>query len=622
MAQFSWGESVGGYGYIDISSPSAITTAGGNITLPLPTIKLKWNHSGITKKCYIGLGCDTENKSQPPYCPSLYFGTTRIGNQWLARVTTAVAVNTFATASWIQTDSRTIATSTLFNSTNKNIKTVALHLKALKNCEINSVLSDYSEYYSSYNNAEKILATYNITLNAPPTFKVVDGDDEETTSVTFDTPYVYAGLTTASVKVSDIVAQYGGDISSVAFTIGNQTVTGSTSGGTLSMLLNAGGTFAPTVAVTDSRGQTATKTLDTITVNTYTLPSVSFDIERTTSTGVDDDEGESAVVEATFNWTETIATLSAPTVSITDSNGDPVTATTTWYKDRALTTAITDATDWSAITANDMPVYGLIDNASHDAFDTQYSYQVSITPNDSEGTGTAIAQTLGSAFYTVDFLAGGHGIAFGQAATEEGFVCAMKIPHMIGFIQMFAGTESAVPPMWKMCNGQALNRTEYADLFAVIGTTYGTGDGSTTFNLPDLRDRFAVGAGSSYALNATGGSTTHHHTTGDFTLGTNHIPAHTHGQKTLTGTIRSRRQGAGYQSFWTTGIASVAADTANKVTSNGVGTSNQTSDTVTINATHTHDSVGGGQAHNHGNTGDSDNRPPYIGINYIIYAGK
>ena len=51
------------------------------------------------------------------------------------------------------------------------------------------------------------------------------------------------------------------------------------------------------------------------------------------------------------------------------------------------------------------------------------------------------------------------------------------------------------PDGWLFCNGAAVSRQDYPELFAVIGTTYGAGDGSNTFNLPDRRDRAGVGAG-------------------------------------------------------------------------------------------------------------------------------
>jgi microcystin-dependent protein len=57
----------------------------------------------------------------------------------------------------------------------------------------------------------------------------------------------------------------------------------------------------------------------------------------------------------------------------------------------------------------------------------------------------------------------------------------------------FPWPTTTAPAGWILCYGQAINRTTYADLFAVIGTTFGVGDGSTTFNLPDMRGRGAIG---------------------------------------------------------------------------------------------------------------------------------
>ena len=66
-------------------------------------------------------------------------------------------------------------------------------------------------------------------------------------------------------------------------------------------------------------------------------------------------------------------------------------------------------------------------------------------------------------------------------------------PIPAGVILTFGG--STVPEGFLLCNGAAISRTTYAKLFAAIGTLYGAGDGSTTFNLPDMRDKFAEGSG-------------------------------------------------------------------------------------------------------------------------------
>jgi microcystin-dependent protein len=63
----------------------------------------------------------------------------------------------------------------------------------------------------------------------------------------------------------------------------------------------------------------------------------------------------------------------------------------------------------------------------------------------------------------------------------------------VGSIQALAYVPGAPISGWLYCNGDAVSRSTYADLFAAIGTTYGVGDGSTTFNLPDLRGVFLRG---------------------------------------------------------------------------------------------------------------------------------
>lgn len=69
-----------------------------------------------------------------------------------------------------------------------------------------------------------------------------------------------------------------------------------------------------------------------------------------------------------------------------------------------------------------------------------------------------------------------------------------------GSVIAYAGTDS--PIGWLFCNGSAVSRTTYAALFAVLASTYGAGDGSTTFNLPDMRGRAPIGAGTGSGLTA------------------------------------------------------------------------------------------------------------------------
>lgn len=74
-----------------------------------------------------------------------------------------------------------------------------------------------------------------------------------------------------------------------------------------------------------------------------------------------------------------------------------------------------------------------------------------------------------------------------DAATKQ--YVDQRIP--VGSLTAYAG--STAPTGWLLCYGQAVSRTTYAALYSAIGTTYGSGDGSTTFNLPDLRGRVVAG---------------------------------------------------------------------------------------------------------------------------------
>lgn len=79
--------------------------------------------------------------------------------------------------------------------------------------------------------------------------------------------------------------------------------------------------------------------------------------------------------------------------------------------------------------------------------------------------------------------------------------------YPIGAIAPFAGVTT--PQNWLLCDGREVSREIYSELFAIIGTTWGAGDGSTSFNLPDLRNRMPVGAGDDYTLASKGGASTY-----------------------------------------------------------------------------------------------------------------
>ncbi|MBN2531662.1 MAG: tail fiber protein [Spirochaetales bacterium] len=85
---------------------------------------------------------------------------------------------------------------------------------------------------------------------------------------------------------------------------------------------------------------------------------------------------------------------------------------------------------------------------------------------------------------------GGNVKAHGRYIDKTGVVMPL------GTILPFAGPADKVPEGWIICDGRAINRTTYVDLFEIIGTAWGTGDGSNTFNIPDLRGMFLRGVDS------------------------------------------------------------------------------------------------------------------------------
>ena len=109
-----------------------------------------------------------------------------------------------------------------------------------------------------------------------------------------------------------------------------------------------------------------------------------------------------------------------------------------------------------------------------------------------------------------------------------------------GTVSMWSGTSASVPSGYLLCDGSAINRVTYTDLFNAIGTAHGSGDGSTTFNLPNLSNRFVVGKGSSFTLAATGGSAdatlvSHSHTVSSHSHSSGNLSTdnHSHGSGNL-----------------------------------------------------------------------------------------
>ena len=140
----------------------------------------------------------------------------------------------------------------------------------------------------------------------------------------------------------------------------------------------------------------------------------------------------------------------------------------------------------------------------------------------------------------------------------------------------------SVPTGFLECNGAAVSRSTYSALFAIVGTTYGAGDGASTFNLPDLQDNVAMGKSGTKALASTGGantvaaSGTVGGSTANATLSTAQLASHSH--------TYTARQGGGNSPFNAgSGLSDSSANTGN--TGSGSGHSHNMSATFTGSAT-------------------------------------
>jgi len=100
-------------------------------------------------------------------------------------------------------------------------------------------------------------------------------------------------------------------------------------------------------------------------------------------------------------------------------------------------------------------------------------------------------------------------------------------------------SDSSIPSGFLECNGSAVSRSTYANLFAIVGTTYGSGDGSTTFNVPDLQDNVPVGKSGTKNVGSTGGANTVTKTgnvggsTANATISEAQLASHSHGSSAV-----------------------------------------------------------------------------------------
>lgn len=189
-----------------------------------------------------------------------------------------------------------------------------------------------------------------------------------------------------------------------------------------------------------------------------------------------------------------------------------------------------------------------------------------------------------------------------------------------GIIMPFGGTNA--PEGFLLCQGQAVSRSTYADLFAVIGTAFGAGDGSTTFNIPDFRGKYPFGtdtSGEGNSVGATFGSKNHTHSMGNHTHGVGSIAGASAGSHThsVSGNTQNTAVAHTHSLGGSTGNSSPGTSSAGShshSTGQGGGTSPSVAQGALGNSgpTHTH-SVSSGGSHSHTVNSHSHSLPSNTG---------
>jgi microcystin-dependent protein len=170
----------------------------------------------------------------------------------------------------------------------------------------------------------------------------------------------------------------------------------------------------------------------------------------------------------------------------------------------------------------------------------------------------------------------------------------------VGTINMYAGAVADIPTGWLLCNGAAVSRTTYAQLFAVLDTEYGVGDGSGTFNVPNFvtSNKFPRAATNDAGRGTTGGAS-------DVTLtgAESGAPAHSH---SLSDPGHSH-QLHGSPTNNSPGVSGISATPFSNKTSNGATNTVGATTGITISNSA---AVNASSAH--------ENKPPFIDVHFII----
>lgn len=408
-----------------------VTTANQNLKYTHPTLTAKYVYSSKSYGSVLLEGIIYARYATANYRLGTIGKAKESSSGWLTKMTSGTAytiANATNSTNGTPPVLYTVPASRYFDSSNPTVNaldiiarsyqtdtgwtTIYLDSGAKSSAENNNSTDKYNGYPDSDNVNVYWGKIGTIYYRVPPTIG--------TPTISKNTDGYYAGKTRVTVTVSS-TAGYGGYISSTKLTIGSQSVsiTGGTAAnpanGSMYIDLNATGTFTPTLTVTDSRGQTATKSLTAITVSTYNSPAAVLNVERADSAGASNPSGTYALLTTQITYTSGAGKLAKPAVYVGSSSTETA---VTWYTSRNSAGIVSGAiSDWTNYhPTSPVVLYGLTGGI----FSPDSAYTIKLTPKDQYGSGNSVEKQLPSQFFPLDFYQGGEGVAIGQMAVRNG----------------------------------------------------------------------------------------------------------------------------------------------------------------------------------------------------------
>jgi len=368
----------------------------------------------------------------------------------------------------------------LTESERNTLRALTPNSKTLAVRETICAMSGNTELNASYKD-------YTMTIvNASPTFDSSYLDSNSTTTaITGDNQQIIRNQSTLEIDVSNATAYKYATLSSIKATINGTNYTATLSGGNATFnigTLNVSTNTNAVITLTDSRGFTATQTLALEVLN-WELPTAIIDLQRENN-----------------YYSNTNINVDANYSSLDSHN--TITLKTRYKK-------VTDSSYGSYVTLQDNVTSTL-------NLDNNYQWDVQVLVQD----------LLGQTTYNLTLDRGIPIVYFDRLRRSVGVNCFPQLDTSIelnglpigsggslpigSIIEYPTSDPTKIPSGYLLCDGSEISRTEYPDLFDLIGTSFGAGNGTSTFNLPNYKGRVSVGYDSNdtdfNSVGKTGGS--------------------------------------------------------------------------------------------------------------------